>query len=535
MTADFGTAPPKHATDEISSGEYEAEVPAGPLLDLHVLKFAIWRRKRLLLALALAGMVVGASFHLVLPRKYSAVTQLYLTTPSNTDPADAMADDVSLLQTPAVAEQVSAALHLHESTSTILSAYQGSAPSDVILKITASASSQTKAVSLANAVARAFLALRSRELRIQTAALTSGLRSDVQSLQSEVNDLSDSISSLSAAGNGQSSGGSGNELTELITQRSDDQSQITQLEAQIEQDELTQTSATGASQVLDPAVPARISTKRVLATDGLSGLAAGLGVGIAGLLLSFVLSDRVRNRAQLAALIGAPVELTIDRKAQPRWDSLVRRARRHPQLLDDPGATLRMMIRRLRAQLEVASGATLAVVEVDAAKPSALALVALARSLASQGRRVTIVDMSTGRPLAVLLRVRPTAAGIHEFSFGRQPLTLIVAPPDAAETTQKFALPDDTEVVLVLASVDPAFSPDYITSLAADAVVIVDMSKAKAGRTGAVGALLRQAGITTRVVMAIGGDPQDDTVGVNLDDPGAGPGLSLGVAIRPQS
>ena len=119
---------------------------------------AHWRP---LVAVALVGMLLGAGLHLVVPRKYAATTSLYLTEPAASDPAQAMANDVSLLQTRAVAEQRRRrAPPPHHAPRASLRSYQGVASSNAILVDHRGAALPADAVSRADAVAKAFLAVR---------------------------------------------------------------------------------------------------------------------------------------------------------------------------------------------------------------------------------------------------------------------------------------------------------------------------------------------------------------------------------------
>ena len=129
------------------------------MIGLRALVATIRRKRRVWLITGLVGLIVGASLHLVVPRKYTAVTDLYLAVPAGTDPAQVMANNVSLLQTEVVAQQAVNTGHLHMTPHTLLSHYTGLAVSDNIMSITFSGASQIEAVSGARAVARAFLAV----------------------------------------------------------------------------------------------------------------------------------------------------------------------------------------------------------------------------------------------------------------------------------------------------------------------------------------------------------------------------------------
>jgi capsular polysaccharide biosynthesis protein len=65
--------------------------------------------------------------------------------------------------------------------------------------------------------------------------------------------------------------------------------------------------------VLDTAYVVPVSAKKTAIKDGLSGLIAGLGLGITIVIIGELLSDRVRARSDVAAALGAPVELSVGR------------------------------------------------------------------------------------------------------------------------------------------------------------------------------------------------------------------------------
>jgi len=480
----------------------EPEGRSGAFVSLRVLTAAAGRHWRLLAATSLVGLVIGAGFHLVVPRKYASVTDLFLTEPANSDPAQAMANDTSLLQTRAVAERAVAALHLHTTPDSFLTSYKGLALSNAILSITFSAHSQAAAVSGGNAVSRAFLRVRTDELNLQTQVVVRGLETQANSLDHEITDLSSSIDVLSINPAGSQSG---NELADLVEQRSEDTSQVAQVESQIQQEQLNESSVTAASQVLDPAAPVKVSAKKVTVMDALSGLIGGLGLAVIALIVGVLLSDRFRTREDVAAALGAPVELSILRYA-PRRSKRRRRSRR---LVLRPTAELQMIARRLRAHLQSPGGAALAVVEMEATQASALAVAVLASSLASEGMKVVMVDLAKGRPLASLVALKSRERKIHPVTVGDQSAFLIVGPDDPAEMGRDW-IPGGADALLVLASVDPAFGAEHVALWATKAVAVVDPSRASARTITSTAELLHRATIAIRSGILIGADPEDD-------------------------
>ena len=153
----------------------------GPMIGLRALLATLGRKRRVWLTTALVGLVVGACIHLAIPTKYTAVSDLYLTAPSGVDPTEAMANDVSLLQTEVVAQEAVTVGHLNMNPHALLSHYTGLSLSNNIMSITFSGPSQTEAVSGDSAVAKGFLAVQAREARVQTEGLVRGLQLQISS------------------------------------------------------------------------------------------------------------------------------------------------------------------------------------------------------------------------------------------------------------------------------------------------------------------------------------------------------------------
>ena len=119
----------------------------GPMIGLRALVATIRRKRRVWLITGLVGLLVGASLHLVVPRK------VHGGRPISTWPSPlagiqhrVMANNVSLLQTEVVAQQAITMGHLHMTPHTLLSHFTGLAVSDNIMSITFSGPSQIEAV-----------------------------------------------------------------------------------------------------------------------------------------------------------------------------------------------------------------------------------------------------------------------------------------------------------------------------------------------------------------------------------------------------
>ena len=271
----------------VSTTTFNDEDIMEPTIGLRALLATIWRKRRIWLITGLVGLVVGASLHVVIPKTYTAETDLYLTVPAGSNAVDVMAGNVSLLDTQVVAEKAIAAGHLNATPHALLSRYSGLAVSDNIMSIKFTGSSAEEAVAGARAVGNAFLAVQANELGLQTNALVKGLRSQIGSLNTEINTLDSQINNLSGAGTGQST-----QLANLINQRSENEASVSTLQTQVQQALLNEQSTDHSNSILDPSALVPVSTKKVLIEDGLSGLVAGIALGIVFVIFRTLLADR---------------------------------------------------------------------------------------------------------------------------------------------------------------------------------------------------------------------------------------------------
>jgi capsular polysaccharide biosynthesis protein len=445
----------------------------GAILGVRELKSALRRRRRMWLGTAAAGLLVGAALHVVVPRSYKAISNLYLVEAPGSSPSAAMANEVSLLQTRAVAQQAASLLPDHRSTQSVASSYKGLASSGSILSVIAKAKSPADAVALDNAVAKAFLGVRSDELKRETGIVVAGLQSQIGSLRGQTNPSD----------------------------------QISQLQSGISAAELGSRSSIDGSFVLDPGAAVRVSTKKATVLDMLAGLIAGLAVGCGFVLIKEMLSDRARRREDVGAALGVNIELSVARsRSRPtaRWR---RKAGR-------PGSTATMIERRLRAHLDSAPDRSLAVFVVEAERVAALAISQLAASLASEGRTVVLLDMAKGRPIARLFHLKARREPLHRVDLHGHSFTAVVTPDDPAQGVGSLdQAPFDD--VLVLASLDPALGVEHVATWAREAVAIVRAGKATHVGLNGASRMIRQAGIALRSAILVGADPDDDSVGLS--------------------
>ncbi len=481
----------------------------GPMIDLKSLKYALRRWRVAWLAAAVLGMLLGAAFHFIVPAKYSAVSDIYMVEPANMEPAQATANDLSLLETRNVAQSALNLLHLNENPSVFLSTYQGTAASNVILSIKLTAPTSSAAIAYDNAVAQAFLAVRAQELTLQTKLVIDGLQTEVNSLNADMRALTQEIGSLLLV---KADSQSANQITGLVNQRTGDASQVNQLESQEAQDLLAEQSVVQGTKVLDPAATVHVSSKKVTVTDALTGLVGGLFLGIGIVVLGALLTDRPRRRVEVATALGVPVELSLGRYRHP-W--VLRKSRRR-RSVTYPQVPLQMINSRLQSHLEASPSAALAVVAIGPTDVAALAVASFAYSLAAEGKQVVVVDMVEGRPLATLFGIKAEPGLLVAAGLDGVELTLVVAGDDPGNVALRYF--DDADAVLVLANVEPAFGADHIASWANNAVLVVTAGKASSTRMSSSTRILLQAGICVDSAILIGSDPYDDSSGLVIDE-----------------
>jgi capsular polysaccharide biosynthesis protein len=479
------------------------------MIGLRSLVATIRMRRRVWLIAGLVGLMVGVILPVAIPHKYTAETDLYLATPAGTDSLQFMANNVSLLQTDVVAKEAITKGHLHVTPQSLLSHYSGLSVSGNIMSIKFSGPNQKDVVAGARAVADAFLAVQARELRLQTDSLVRGLRSQISSLNTEINGLNARISSLSDTAAATDSSG---QLSDLVSQQGQAESQMSQLQTQLQQALLNEQSTVRASTVLDPAQLVVPSTKKAVLVDGMSGLIAGLAIGLTAVILGALLSQRPPDRSTVAATLGAPVELSLGRYRRPLLMRKVRLARQ----LRTPSSAQLMIERRLRGHLESAPGSALAVVAVGAPELAALAVGALAFGLSSEGHRVIVVDAANDRPLTSILGLSSTSETMETFELPPEKgpsVRVIVAPKDPMSMAKKPP-PDDADVLLVLVTLDPGFGAEHLTRWVTDAVLVLSPRGVTLTRMEVSREMLREAGISLRSIILLDSDPQDDSYGV---------------------
>jgi len=481
-------------------------VLVGRLVSLRFVLSALRRRRKVWLSLAALGLVVGLAYHAVVPRTYSATATLYLAHSPGTDDGVDMQNDLALLQTNEVAKRSAALLGDPALTPGQLFGKQpGTALSDNILTISVSGASNAEAVRRANAVADAYLSFREQRNQEQTNATAAALRKQITPLQAQVNSLTAQINALGNSAQG-------NAASTLVGQQSADTAEIANLEQTLQQGQVSDITVATGSRVLTPGTLVSTSTKKLYGLSGISGLIAGLIVGMAYVGLQAVVSDRLRRRDEVASLLGAPVELSLKPIRHPKV---------HPEgwigrsALKPHGEVSALAGYLRRSQVSQGDRTTLLVIALDDLTVPAAAMAALAKRLVDEGQSVLVADLTNEGLLA---------RGMKDLRLDGSPLTdrpggrLQVFTPSTDEMSGVneppwVAAQAEAHAILTFTTIDPATGGWHL-SWAKEAVISVTVGRSSAQRVSSTSALLRAAGIRIRSGVLLGADAQDESIGL---------------------
>ena len=274
-------------------------------INLHFILDALRRRRRWVIGSAIAGLAVGLLLSVVSAPTPQAETKVLLTFPSASDRTRAMATDAQLLETDAVARRVVNSLHLRESPEAFASSYSGTALSDDLLGVSASASSSSDAVRRADALAHEYLAYRADIYQHQSNAIIEGLQKRQAAIQDQIAELNQQLGAQETAITSTDPAIAG-----LLARRSGLNDEFTTLNGAIEAQASSSAAVVKGSFAIDRATPVERSTIKELGRNALSGLAAGLAIGFAIVVLLAVTSNRVWRRDDVAEAMRHSVDLS---------------------------------------------------------------------------------------------------------------------------------------------------------------------------------------------------------------------------------
>lgn len=517
--------------DEERSGSY----PPDSLVTFRFLFNAIRRHKRVWILAALLGVVGGLAFPYVLPPASSSSAKLLLTHRDGDAPTEAMATDVSLARSHSVATRVIEKLDLSETPDDLLKRYTVTADTNRVLEVAAGAPTSADATALAGTIATTYLEFR----REQVALLAVPLHRDLATAKQE---------EAEAEADVRATGGNPNDPEHKPS------AEWTRLDGAREQrhfidqqilDQKVTAARMSSSRILDAAAPVPFSERRALVVNVGAGLLAGLFLGLGFVIVRALISDKLWRRQDIARALGTRVRLSVGKPPRVRWRPLPRYV--SPSRMRKP--EVRLIVGRLREDvlLSETPKAALAVVSVNNAEVSALAVASLAMSYAAEGKRVLAADLSGTGKLAAALGV--TEAGTHESRADEDGDSVLVHLPGknaepAVGRHHKPAGPgpdadldtawSEADLVLTLATVSPALGADHLRTWASRAVAVVTAGRSAVGTVTSTGELIRLAGVRLVSAIVVRADRTDESVGVTDGEtedtaPDTGPEVSPGV------
>lgn len=490
--------------DPAAGAEGPEADPGGSFVNLGFIGAALKRKAWLWCSLALIGLLIGGAAMVKFPPSYQAsTTVLVKDNPADLDPNDTMTTNATLAESNQVATQVLRQLGLREAPAGLIATATITAVTSQIVTIAVTAPTSAEAVSRASAWATAFLQFRANYLRSQQQLLVNQTAIEVKQAQKQLASITAQITQVTAE---PSSTEQKAMLNNLDAQSQAQSGIITNSLAATATAQTTTTTMVDDSMVLNPAVAApRGHLKTALLYVG-GGLVAGLALGMGIVIIGAITSDKLRRRDDVAGALGAPVRLSVGRRKRE--------------------ANTGRVVSHLRYVTPVHSHGTagLAVVAVENAPLVAPIVVALAVSWAREGKNVVLADLAGG-VLAKNLGI--AAPGVTTVSVQGQKLTAVVparddiAPIGPAYRRTESPRPGEellaacasADLLLTLATLDPAFGGEHLVTWATDAVAMVTAGRSSAVRIHAVGEMTKLSGTRLISAVVLGADKDDESLG----------------------
>jgi capsular polysaccharide biosynthesis protein len=493
---------------------------AGGLVDLGFFIAALRRRAWVWVLTAIVGLAIGSGLYVSFPPAHHATASVLLVYNPNQDPLVQVQTEASLAQSQAVARQVVQQLKLPQSVSSLQAAYTVTVITDNVLMINVGAPSSASAVQRASALANAYLQYRAQYARLQQQQQFAQLDQQynqaeqrLKVLEAQINQIPDTPTAQQKA-----------ELDNLQTQMAAQKQTIQYVNSTKSSTKTYTNSMVTGSFVLDKATALPQSRIKGAGLDVAGGLFGGLAIGMAIVILSALMSRRLRRRDDIALAMGSPVRLSVGPLRKRRWLSAL------PKQAAKRKLDMKRVVMYLRGAVPGSSRgpASLAVVAVDAPEVVARIVASLAMTCADEGKRVVLADISGGAYLARLFR--ETSPGIHSVSRDGAELVLVlpeseeIAPvgPMLAGVVSGTSQADEAlvtacssaDLLLTLATLDPAVGGDHLGTWAASAVAVVTAGGSSAEKAHGVSEMIRMADTRLDSVILVGVDKNDESLGV---------------------
>lgn len=472
------------------------------LVGLRPLGHAVMRRWRFWVAAGVLGLLMGTGYVVFGPRERASTVAIMLAHPDGTDPLSAMATDVNLATTRAVADRVIARLNLSMTATDLQRDIVVRQTTANIMTIAVNGPDADAVQARATAFAEEFLAFRKAQLETTSKAIieantarASDLRNQIEQLTSEYNRIGTHPEDQVRA-------------TEVLSQRADLTSTLLAVEQSSQAATLRATSVTQGSSIIDPPAVVPVSTVRRVVLSATSGLVGGLFVGLGIVVSGALLSDRLRSRRSIAVALGRPVTWSVGplpaklRPIHPESDAMDPRSPQAQQ----------------RTALEVLKGlvswdqrpAQLCVAGLVGSAREVSSLVALlGADFSGDGRTVGYVDLTTTSRLVVSTReTGQSDAGVHR----PRRVPFLAVGPFAGGGEYPPGL-NDPDVVLTAAEIDLGIGADTLPSWSSRIAVLIKAGASSAEQLASLGMLVDGLPVERLDVILVGADHKDHTVG----------------------
>ena len=165
-------------------------------MSLGFIRGSLKRTMRFWCTLGVLGLVIGVGVAIKFPPAFKASTSVLITYAPDDNPSTASADLQAIAQSLTVGEMAMRKLGLHESVGSFAAATTVTVVTTRILQITVSAPTSDEAASRANAVAAAFLQLRTSQLETSQKLLIQTLETRLSHDQKNVTAINSQINQL---------------------------------------------------------------------------------------------------------------------------------------------------------------------------------------------------------------------------------------------------------------------------------------------------------------------------------------------------
>ncbi|KZB81957.1 Wzz/FepE/Etk N-terminal domain-containing protein [Amycolatopsis regifaucium] len=346
-----------------------------PLIDLQRLVVSIRRRRRLWVATALLGLILGGLVAVFLPSPPTAVAQILVIHPddSPTDSGTLMRTDVAVLQTTKIATEALKKLNSTQAPEEFLKDYEGLGLTNNVLQLTVKAKSKDEALARAQAISDAFITEYIARNQAAAAAQQKALLDQRNQAQNELTPIEAAIVAEEAKNRNANPA----QLERLYARRAELNSKISDYDGRAQEAGIGTPKVAAGTQIVDaPRILPR-SFLKTLATDAGIGFALGLLAGLGLAAVTSVIKDRPVLRREISRHLGASVIAQLPEP--PRFLRRSRAAARRQRV----ATTLVRAVRQ--------PGGQVSLLDLGAREVTAALAVDMARELAAK-RPVSLVD-----------------------------------------------------------------------------------------------------------------------------------------------